>query len=277
MENFPDLFYILNARSPLDVSGQPASGPDRRQSSYRGMYLGGDESLSSREWIDTHVRTGHGPLGALCPPKTWTAPNPHSALKEGDTPSWFYFLQNGLSDPGEPVWGGWGGRFLSAGGGLYRDAVDTVDSVSDARASVWRWRRAFQNDFQARMDWCVQPRDAANHNPLAVVNGDTSRAILKLNCRPGDVIRLDASGSHDPDGHRLSFRWFQYREAGSYQGELALSGAEGPVVSFQAGAVSRIRSRILLSDAVTRLVPVAAGCSSHGARCYRQSPRREHG
>ncbi|MBM4017040.1 MAG: DUF1593 domain-containing protein [Planctomycetes bacterium] len=83
--------------------------------------------LFCRAWIDTHVRTGHGPLGALCPPKTWTAPNPHAALKEGDTPSWFYFLPNGLGDPEHPEWGGWGGRFAHAAGGLYRDAADEVD------------------------------------------------------------------------------------------------------------------------------------------------------
>jgi hypothetical protein len=24
-----------------------------------------------------------------------------------------------------------------------------------ATTSVWRWRKAFQNDFAARMDWCI--------------------------------------------------------------------------------------------------------------------------
>ena len=37
-----------------------------------------------------------GPLGALYPTSTWTAPNPHGTLKEGDTPSWLYFLPVGL-------------------------------------------------------------------------------------------------------------------------------------------------------------------------------------
>ena len=99
---FPGLFYVLDAAPP---------GRDKREAVFRGMYLGGDESLTSREWIDEHVRTEHGPLGALYPAKTWTAPNPHSALKEGDTPSWFYFRPTGLGDPQHPEWGGWGGRF----------------------------------------------------------------------------------------------------------------------------------------------------------------------
>ncbi len=54
MENFPDLFYILSAADPNDVSGRRQTGPDRRLSAYRGMYLGGDIALTSREWIDSN-------------------------------------------------------------------------------------------------------------------------------------------------------------------------------------------------------------------------------
>ena len=63
-ENFPDLFYVLDKASP---------GTDKRTAAFRGMYLGGDESLTSLDWIDEHIRRDHGPLGALYPPKTWTA------------------------------------------------------------------------------------------------------------------------------------------------------------------------------------------------------------
>ncbi|HEU0141211.1 MAG TPA: nucleoside hydrolase-like domain-containing protein [Bryobacteraceae bacterium] len=237
VENFPELFFILNAKAAEDVLRVTPSGPDRRLSSYRGMYLGGDESLTSREWIDTNVRHNHGPLGALYPPKTWTVPNPHSALKEGDTPSWFYFLANGLSDPAHPEWGGWGGRFLPAGGGLYRDAVDTVDGVIDARATVWRWRPAFQNDFAARMDWSVQPPDKANHNPIAVLNGNRTQGIVKVEVSSGAPVTLSAAGSADPDGDRLSFRWFLYPEAGTYKGAVPIENAEEAVARIVAPGV----------------------------------------
>jgi hypothetical protein len=63
--------------------------------------LGCDESLTSRAWIEKHVR-GTGPLGELYPLKTWTAPNPHGCIKEGDTPSWFFFLRAGGNHPAEP-------------------------------------------------------------------------------------------------------------------------------------------------------------------------------
>ena len=189
------------------------------------MYLGGDEALTSLDWVDAHVRRDHGPLGALYPVKTWTAPNPHGVLKEGDTPSWFYFLPTGLGDPAHPEWGGWGGRFRSAGGGLFRDAVDTVGDVTDARATVWRWRPAFQAEFQARMDWCVKPLAGANHPPVAALARDTSRDVVRLTARPGERVALSAAGSSDPDGNGLSFRWFVYPEAGTYEGPVKLQDA----------------------------------------------------
>jgi hypothetical protein len=216
VEQFPDLFYVLS-KSP--------DGRDKRESAYRGMYLGGDESLTSRKWIDAHVLTDHGPLGALYPTRTWTAPNPHATLKEGDTPSWFYFLPTGLSDPAHPEWGGWGGRFKHAGGGLYRDAADTVGEVTDARATVWRWRPAFQTDFRARMGWCVKPAKGANHPPIAGFRGDPSRKVVQLSAKPGERVTLDAKGSNDPDGDRLGYRWWVYREAGTYASEEEVENA----------------------------------------------------
>jgi hypothetical protein len=248
VENFPDLFFILNARSEDDVLKQASTGPDRRLSVYRGMYLGGDESLTSLKWINENVRQNHGTLGSLYPPKTWTAPNPHSALKEGDTPSWFYFLPRGFNDPEHPEWGSWGGRFTRDRGGLYRDAQDTVDGVTDARATVWRWREAFQNDFAARMDWCVKPRQAANHNPVAVVNGDQSDRIVHLTAKSGELVTLDASKSTDPDGRPLAFRWFQYREAGTYPNEAAVESATAAKAQIRAPRVQEPQTLHLILE-----------------------------
>jgi hypothetical protein len=216
LEHFPDLFYVLS---------MAPEGADKRNAVYRGMYLGGDQSLTSLDWVNHHVKLDHGPLGALYPLKTWTAPNPHGVLKEGDTPSWFYFLRNGLSDPQHPEWGCWGGRFHHANGGLYRDASDQAGSVKDVRATVWRWRPAYQNDFQARMDWCVKPFSRANHNPIAVVSGDGTRDILDREVSPKTTVPLSAAGSTDPDGDSLSFHWFVYKEAGTYSGEVKLARA----------------------------------------------------
>lgn len=142
---FPEMFYIL---------GRPAEGTDRRLATYRGMYLGGDESLTSRKWIDENVRS-KGPLGALYPVETWTAPNPHACMKEGDTPSWFFFLPlggNKVDDPSKP---GWGGQFRRTAEGRYRDL--SFAEGGDPRETVSRWRPEFQKDFALRMSWCLPP------------------------------------------------------------------------------------------------------------------------
>jgi hypothetical protein len=115
------------------------------------MYLGGDESLTSQDWIERHVRS-KGSLGALYPLKTWTAPNPHSCLKEGDTPSWFFFLPLGGNDPKDPSKPGWGGHYRKAPDGWYRD-VHSKDA--DPRETVSRRRPEFQSDFARRMSWCL--------------------------------------------------------------------------------------------------------------------------
>ena len=231
-EQFPDVFYVLN-KAP--------EGRDRRDAAFRGMYLGGNDKLTSREWIETHVQIGHGPLGKLYPMKTWTAPNPHGVMKEGDTPSWLYFLPTGLSDPLHPGWGGWGGRFKHESGGLFRDAADTVDKVTDARATVSRWREHFQNDFAARMDWCIaDDYSEANHNPTAVLNDDKTRDVLEIAIEPGEHVQLSAAGSGDPDDQPIEYRWWIYREASAAANpetrrmlkSIQLSDAKGVSTSF---------------------------------------------
>lgn len=137
---FPGMFYLISKAKP---------GTDKRNACFRGMYLTGNERLTSREWIDANVRSS-GPLGKLYPTKTWTSPNPHGCMKEGDTPSWFFFLPSGgnvLADPTKP---GWGGQFYLADDGWYRD--DRIEL--NPRESVSRWRPDFQADFALRMSWC---------------------------------------------------------------------------------------------------------------------------
>jgi len=231
-ENFPELFYVLASCRP---------GRDKREGAYRGMYLGGDETLTSRSWVDEHVRKEHGPLGALYPTSTWTAPNPHACLKEGDTPSWFFFLSTGLGDPAHPEWGGWGGRFQKEKNGTYRDAKDSVGRLTDGRSTVSRWRPAFQADFAARMDWCVKSAKSANHPPVATVNGDQSGAVVEMKVEQGQSVKLSAAGSTDPDRDRLTYHWFVYSEAGTYGRDVPLmdANAERPALTIPADAAGK--------------------------------------
>ena len=61
---FPGMHYIL-AKAP--------AGRDFRDAVYRGMYLTGDASLTSRAWIDEHVRS-RGPLARCTRPKPGRPP-----------------------------------------------------------------------------------------------------------------------------------------------------------------------------------------------------------
>ncbi len=142
LSEFPGMFYILS-KAPR--------GRDGREATFRGMYLTGDESLTSHAWIESNVLKS-GPLGALYPTRTFTAPNPHGCLKEGDTPSWFFFLRTGGNDPDAPEKPGWGGQFEKRPDGSYGD-LPKLDG-QDPRTTVSRWRPAFQADFARRMAWC---------------------------------------------------------------------------------------------------------------------------
>src|SRR5262249_49086384 len=105
-------------------------------------------------------------------------------------------------------------------------------AYSAGQGTVWRWREAYQNDFAARMDWCVKARGEANHPPVVRLGqGEV------LPARAGEVIRLDASGSTDPDGDRLSYEWMYYPEAGTYRGPLEVHGAATPVGRLKAPRV----------------------------------------
>ncbi len=209
---FPGLFYVLNAAK---------SGEDKRTAVFRGMYLRGDASLTSLDWVNAHVREQHGPLGALYPLKTWTAPNAHGVLKEGDTPSWFYFLPMGLGDPNHPEWLTWGGRFERNAQGIYRDAGIAGGEPADPRDGVAWFRPTFQNEFAARMDWCVKPYDEANHPPVVVINGKADPAPVVMHVTPGQRIQLTANGSSDPDGDALTYLWWIDGSSSAGQARLA--------------------------------------------------------
>ncbi len=92
---------------------------------------------------------------------------------------------------------------------------------NDNKATLFRWRDDFQNDFAARMDWCTKPYEEANHPPVPAL-GHPDQITVKS----GEGFRLDASGTSDPDGDNLSYLWFQYPEAGSYKQIIPINLAE---------------------------------------------------
>ncbi len=191
--------------------------------------------------LERDVRTGHGPLGALYPTNT------SLRQKEGDTMTLLYLVPTGMNDPNEPGWGSWAGRYgpneACPGKPYYwANQTDAWHGTTSRDNTLARWAADLQNDFRARMNWCVQPRAGANHRPLAVLNGRPGSEILRRQTKSGGVVELDARGSGDSDGNGLTCEWFVYGEAGTYRGDVPLAAAVGLSTRFTAPAVSQLET-----------------------------------
>ena len=233
-KEFPKLFYVVTPSRQSHKEYHLAtwtgiSGERRYKFAAPPRYF----AWISNEWLVKNVIEGHGPLGALYP--RW------KYIMEGDTPSYLNLIDNGLGSDVSPDYGGWGGRYkLSTPDGerrpIWTNSPDTVTvdgkKYSLPHATVWRWREAYQNDFAVRMDWCVAAKRAeANHHPAAVVNGIKGKGVVSITARPGQLVKLSAKGSSDPDGDKITGRWFQYAEAGTC-GRVDLRGKNTRQVSF---------------------------------------------
>jgi len=212
---------------------------------------GADKSLILNPWVDENIQNNHGPLGKEYPDIEYAM--------EGDTPSFLYLINNGLGSADHPDWGSWGGRYE-----LYTPAykkyfhepetrpvwtnTDDMIWVGDlcyvnAQATIWRWREDFQNDFAARMDWCIKDYEEANHPPVAKIN--TKNVIY---AKPGDLIELNAENSVDPDGDELQFSWMHYPEPGNFPGKIEIANADSQMATIKAPEVDKpVEIHIILS------------------------------
>lgn len=153
------------------------------------------------EWLNQNVKNDHGPLGALTPQKY---------ISEGDTPSFLHLVNNGLEAHLDYTLGGWGGRSAYDDPAFPNHLTDKeLQDDGDRNKMYWRWVPAAQNDFAARMDWCVKDYKNANHAPDAKISGSLKREV-----KAGETVRLKASAS-DPDGNHLTAHWWQYADADS--------------------------------------------------------------
>lgn len=175
-------------------------------------------------FVEKNVKNNHGPLGALYP---------QDYISEGDSPAFFYTINNGLRNHENPSFGGWGGRFVKTDlfPNVYQDAVDDGDKKKSLRI----WIDDVNRNFEARMDWCVAQKYVdANHEPIVKIKGD-----LNISVSAGKTVKLDGKKTTDPDGNKLSFKWWQYKEAGTYNGLIDLKGSDKPTLSFKAPQVSK--------------------------------------
>lgn len=226
-KTFTNLFYIASPGFHSYGGYHNATWTGISGDKFHGRFAGGNFSIVDNPWLDVNVRS-KGPLGAQYPQTKF--------LMEGDTPSFLYLINNGLGNSEHPDWGSWGGRyefytprtekwFLEPEvRSLWTNAEDEVygdDSSwhTDNKATIWRWRTAYQNDFAARMDWTIKTYKEANHPPVVSLNIEEY-----ITAKAGDTIMLDAKGSTDPDGNQLTYKWFYYGEPGSFTISTARTG-----------------------------------------------------
>jgi Protein of unknown function (DUF1593) len=235
-KTFKDLFFVVS----------PGTYQSATWSAITGEMQGANNEVVSNDWIAKNIQQGHGPLGEIYPDVAFGM--------EGDTPSYLSVIPNGINEPEHPNWGAWGGRYelytpefdpkvkwifpLEAETRpIWTNAIDEFSPRIDAKygratkydtvkvknnhVTLWRWRTDFQNDFAARMDWCLTDYKNANHPPVAKLG--TPNAIT---VKSGEKYSLDGRLSYDPDGDALSFHWFQYLEAGTLKEKQNISPAD---------------------------------------------------
>jgi len=206
---FPKLFYVVSLHGFSEYTQATWNGISGE--TFRHFDAGGpDSKIVSNEWLSTHIRIG--PLGLHYPK--------YEFIMEGDTPSFFPLVQNGLGDAEHPEWGSWGGRYLlqdfSGRSYVYADTADFVvannQTFLSKFATIWRWREAYQFDFAARMGWTTGSFAENNHAPVVVVNESCGPDPLNIQYKLNETIVLDAGESWDPDGDSLTFDWTYYRD-----------------------------------------------------------------
>jgi hypothetical protein len=162
-------------------------------------------------WLDANVKIGHGPLGAM---------TPQSYISEGDTPSFLHLVNNGLEAHLDYTLGGWGGRSAYDDPAFPNHVTDkNLADDGDRNKMYWRWVLAAQNDFAARMDWCVKDFKDANHAPVVKVKG-----TLKRDVKAGETVKLAAAAT-DPDSDKLTGRWWQYADADSAKAPVPVANS----------------------------------------------------
>jgi hypothetical protein len=164
-------------------------------------------------WLSENVTNNHGPLGAMYPQKY---------VSEGDTPSFLNLINNGLEADLDYTLGGWGGRSAYDDPAFPNHITDkSLTDDGDPNKMYWRWIPAAQNDFAARMDWCVATNfKDANHPPVAKVKGS-----LKRDMKSGEIVKLEATAT-DPDGNKLNYKWWQYADADSAAATVTIANSD---------------------------------------------------
>ncbi|SMF38531.1 Protein of unknown function [Alteromonadaceae bacterium Bs31] len=210
-------------------------------------------SYFSEPWMQQNIFKSDNSLIAYYKERTKDKLGGREAfMGEGDSPSFIHQIPTGLRSTESPNWGGWGGRYVHIRENTWLDKVpvdgykypsgrwytstgwgrQNYDSAEQSKLEeyfkpITRWVGAIQNDFAARVDWSDKPYDEANHQPVVKL-----AHALNFKAKPGATVALSAEGTSDPDGDTLAYAWWQYEEADSYDGSVAISNANQQEAAF---------------------------------------------
>jgi hypothetical protein len=205
-------------------------------------------------WMKENIFKNDNPLIAIYNEKTKIKlKGKEDFIGEGDSPAFIHMIPTGLRSTESPDWGGWGGRYVLIRESTWLDKVPLddykypegrwytktgwgrqnytkadQDKLEEYFKPIWRWIDVIQNDFAARVDWCVKPYEEANHPPVVKLNH-----AVDLKVKPGETVKLSAKGISDPDGDSFNIRWWQYTEADTYPGKVEIKGSTKKNASFK--------------------------------------------
>jgi hypothetical protein len=109
------------------------------------------------------------------------------------------------------------------------------------------------------VDWTIQDFAHANHNPLVVVNGIAGRTPIEMEVNADQTVTLDATGTSDPDGQALTYKWFVYSEPGL----AVIRGADLTLVDDDK-SIAKVKAISTCRPTWLQLAGKPSKCSSSG-------------
>ncbi len=214
-----------------------------------------EQSYMVGSWMRANVLESHGPLCSLYKARKAGEKGYDDGdfRSEGDSPAFLHTIPTGLRSTESPNWGGWGGRFVwvrdntwldpvsepgyeypkgrwytssAWGRSRLRKNIPNDEELTDYLKPQSRWIAAIQNDFAGRADWCVKSFEEANHEPKVVLTHGPD-----INAKASGRVQLGVKAT-DPDGDKLTYRWWRYHEADTYDGDFAIQSSDKPNASF---------------------------------------------
>ncbi len=206
-------------------------------------YLWGDGTRIKNDFDHTH-----GDVSTLAKNNM----TQYDFISEGDSPAFFHLIDVGLGNLAEPSYGGWGGRMVQSktNPNRWEDGDQVTDynpytQKDDKAYPQTRWIDVLQNDFAARADWCVLPYAKANHPPVVRLKHTNA-----LSATAGTTVQLSASAT-DPEGDKLSYKWWQYFEVDTYAGKVKVKDPDKSKTSLVIPADAKTGDTIHLMAEVT--------------------------